>query len=92
MFLFNLFKKKPKLVKRVSRGYIISMSEKLDKKLKKEGLYVSLVCANDRPSCVQLTKKVNGKNTYICSLKKYLGVKRLKNGNVCDFSPNNLVY
>jgi len=93
MFLFNLFKKKQTLISRKSRGFDIIMSEALDKQLRELHYNVSVTCNKDgEPNCVQLTKTKNGKNVYISSLKKFLGVKSFKNYNLCDFSPDNLIY
>lgn len=60
--------------------------------LLKDGIGVS-VCftKNGKPSCVQLNKMVNGKQTYAGTLKKYIGVKSFKDGNVCNFHENNVV-
>lgn len=92
MFLFNLFKKKKPLVIRMSRGFEIIMSEALDNQLRSLHYNTSVTCKDGRPNCVQLTKTKDGRNVYVSSLKKFLGVKSFKNGNLCDYSPDNLVY
>lgn len=92
MFLFNLFKKKPKVIIKISRGYKIYMTEEVAKSLEKKHYYISLCLSNGKPSCVQLMHNCKGGSKYVMTLKKFLGVKGFKNGNVCDFLPKNLEY
>ena len=37
-------------------------------------------------------KVVEGKSKYIGTLKTYMNVKSFKDGNVCNFNRNNLIY
>lgn len=81
----------PKSVVLYRRGYPIFIQDKHLEMLKKKKQYISLVLAKGKPSCVQVTTIVNGKNTYVSSLKKMLGVKSFVNGNVCDFRKSNIM-
>lgn len=92
MFLLDLFKKKQKIVTRMSRGYKIYMAEKLSNKLSKERYYVHLCMPRGKPSSVQLIRNENGTLRYIMTLKRFVGAKGFKNGDICDFSPENLIY
>lgn len=89
----NFIKKgqEPESVVLYRRGYPIFIQDKHLEMLKKKKQYISLVLAKGKPSCVQVTTIVNGKNTYVSSLKKMLGVKSFVNGNVCDFRKSNIM-
>lgn len=89
----NFIKKgqKPDSVVLYRRGYPIFIQVKHSEMLKKKKQYIGLVLAKGKPACVQVTTVVNGKNTYVSSLKKMLGVKSFVNGNVCDFRKSNIM-
>lgn len=89
----NFIKKgqEPESIVLYRRGYPIFIQVKHSEMLKKKKQYISLVLAKGKPACVQVTTVVNGKNTYVSSLKKMLGVKSFVNGNVCDFRKSNII-
>ena len=53
---------------------------------------ISLTKYKGQPSCVQLSKVIDGKSTYIGTLKNFMNVQSFKDGNVCNFNYNNLIY
>lgn len=73
------------------RDYDIILPKKVYKALLAEGIDISLVKSKGRPSCVQLTSYENGKQVYRGTLKSYMGVKKFKDKNVCNFKYNNLI-
>lgn len=73
------------------RDFDIVLPKKVYKELTAKGIDISLVKSKGRPSCVQLTSYVDGKQIYHGTLKAYMGFKKFKNNNVCDFRYNNLV-
>ena len=75
------------------RDVAIRLPRKIYKELKAKGIDISLVKTktNNKPSCVQLTSYLNGKQIYHGTLKAYMNVKKFKNGDVCDFHKNNLI-
>ena len=74
------------------KGYEIIVPQDIAMKLKEEALTLSATKYNDKPSCVQMFKVVEGKSKYIGTLKAYMNVKSFKDGNVCNFNRNNLIY
>ena len=73
------------------RGYDIILPKAVYKELTAKSIDISLVKSKGKPSCVQLTSYHNRKQVYHGTLKSYMGVKRFKNGNVCDFRTSNLI-
>lgn len=73
------------------RGYTICLPKKVYDILTAKHIDISLVISKGKPSCVQLTSYTKGKQTYHGTLKKYMGVKGFKNGNVCDFRRKNII-
>lgn len=80
------------LVTEVHSGFKIKMTEALSKRLKKEDLHLSVVKSGGKPTSVQMMRRVDGKLVYAGTLKQLLEVKKFKNGNVCDFTPSNLIF
>ena len=73
------------------RGFDITLPKAVFKELNAKGIDISLVKSKGLPSCVQLTSYNDKKQIYHGTLKAYMGAKRFKNGNVCDFHLNNLI-
>lgn len=73
------------------RGYAIYLPKKVYNTLTAKSIDISLVLSRGKPSCVQLTSYKKGKQTYHGTLKKYMGVRGFKNGNVCDFRRKNII-
>lgn len=73
------------------RDFKIILPKKVYKALLAKGIDISLVKSNGRPSCVQLTSYKDGKQIYRGTLKAYMGVKKFKDKNVCNFKYNNLI-
>lgn len=76
----------------IRRNYEITLPIDIDNKLNEENISISLTKYNNKPSCVQLFKKVNNKSKYIGTLKSYMNVKSFKDGNICNFSRDNLIF
>lgn len=74
------------------KGYEIILPVDIATELEENGLTLSATKYNDKPSCVQMFKVVEGKSKYIGTLKTYMNVKSFKDGNVCNFNRNNLIY
>ena len=73
------------------RGFDITLPKSVYNELTDRNIDISLVKSKGKPSCVQLTSYKNRKQVYHGTLKAYMGVKRFKNGNVCDFHTRNLI-
>lgn len=74
------------------KGYEIILPVDIATELEENGLTLSATKYNNKPSCVQMFKVVEGKSKYIGTLKTYMNVKSFKDGNVCNFNRNNLIY
>ena len=74
------------------KGYEIIVPQDIAAKFKEEALTVSATKYNNKPSCVQIFKTVEGKSKYVGTLKDYMNVESFKDGNVCNFNRNNLIY
>jgi len=77
------------------RGYDITLPLSVYNDLLSKNYTIGLITAgkgdNVKPSCVQVKHTENGKPVYIGTLKSLLGVKKFKDGNVCNFNNNNVV-
>lgn len=74
------------------KGYEIILPVNIATELKENRLTLSATKYNNKPSCVQMFKVIEGKSKYIGTLKTYMNVKSFKDGNVCNFNRNNLIY
>lgn len=74
------------------RNQDIILPYDIEDKLKKENISISVTKYKGKPSCVQLSKVINGKSKYCGTLKAYMNVKEFKDGDVCNFSRNNLIF
>ena len=73
-------------------GFDIRIPMNIAGELDAKGYCISLTKYKGKPSCVQLSKVINGKSTYIGTLKNYMNVESFKDGNICNFNYNNLIY
>lgn len=76
------------------RGYDIIVPQYVYDELVDKGYTIGLTLTGKeekRPSCVQLSHTVNGKQQYVGTLKSYMHVKAFNDGNVCNFNYNNIV-
>lgn len=95
-WLKNLFskKEKPKEVYHVlvRRGHEIILPREFYDTCEKNNYSFSVVFdKSNRPTSVQVTHIVDGKRTYIGTVKKMLNVAKFKDKNVCNFSKENIV-
>ena len=60
--------------------------------LKENKLSISATKYKGKTSCVQMFETINGKSKYKGTLKTYMNVKSFIDGNVCNFSRDNLIY
>lgn len=97
MWLFDIFKKKKELtvfektVTITRSGFDIIIPEITYNRLVQLGYYFGLVKYKGKPSCVQLSILSGGKSIYRGTLKSWLKVKEFKDGNVCNFSNDNII-
>lgn len=98
-WLTNLFKKEVEVVDEPveliifnRRGFKITMDKKTYNRMRELGYTFHLALNKGKPSCVHLKyRDKNLKKTYyVSSLKEWLDVKNFKDGNVCNFNPDNL--
>ena len=71
-------------------GFEIKVPMDVAGELDAKGYCISLTKYKGQPSCVQLSKVINGKSTYVGTLKNFMNVQSFKDGNVCNFNYNNL--
>ena len=76
----------------IRNGCIVKLSPKISKYLKDNLFYYTVKKANNKPTSIQVMKTVNSKTIYIGSLRKMFGIKKFKDGNVCNFEESNLIY
>lgn len=74
------------------RGFDIKLSKVTADDIESQGLLIALAIYKGQPSSVQVTKYVNGKTEYVGTLKKFLNVKSFKNGDILDFTLDNLIF
>lgn len=72
-------------------GFEIKVPMDVAGELDAKGYCVSVTKYKGKPSCVQLSKVIDGKSTYVGTLKSFMNVESFKDGNVCNFNYNNLV-
>lgn len=73
-------------------GFDIRVPIDVAGELDAKGYCVSLTKYKGKPSCVQLSKVIDGKNKYIGTLKNYMNVESFKDRDVCNFNYNNLTF
>ena len=74
------------------KDYRIIIPQDIALELEKAKLSISATKHNGKTSCVQMFKTIAGKSKYKGTLKDYMNVKSFKDGDVCNFSRNNLIY
>ena len=74
------------------KGYRIIIPQDIASELEKKKLSISATKHNGKASCVQMFETIAGKSKYKGTLKDYMNVKSFKDGDVCNFSRNNLIY
>lgn len=73
-------------------GFDIRVPMDIAGELDAKGYCISLTKYKGQPSCVQLSKAVEGKSKYVGTLKNFMHVESFKDGNVCNFNYSNLIY
>lgn len=86
----KLFGKKESLTTIVRRGFEIILPIEIYNALNIEKISISVVLYKGKPSCIQLTKIIDGKAAYLGTLKDYMKVKSFKDGNNCNFAYSNI--
>lgn len=74
------------------KDYKIILPYDIEKKLEEDNIFISATKYKGKPSCVQMFRIVNNKSKYVGTLKTFMNVKSFKDGNVCNFSHDNLIY
>lgn len=75
----------------IKSGFEIRIPLEVAQKLEDLGYSLSVSKYKGQVSCVHLYKMVNGTSVYAGTLKKFMNVKSFKDGNVCNFSHENIV-
>lgn len=78
------------IIKRAN--YTIILPNSIKRKLDEEGYLISAKMYNNKPSCVQMFKRIDGKSVYAGTLKSYMNIESFKDGDICNFSKENLIY
>lgn len=74
------------------KEYSIILPNDIKAELEAENISISATKYKGKPSCVQMFKTIDGKCEYLGTLKARMSVKSFKDGNVCNFSRENLIY
>ena len=75
------------------RGHDIVLPQYIYDELVDKGYTIGLTLSGKekKPSCVQLSHTIDGKQQYVGTLKSYMHVKAFNDGNVCNFNHNNII-
>lgn len=76
----------------IRRDYKIVIPTDIKTQLDNNKISISVTKHAGKTSCVQLFKTIEGKSKYMGTLKAYMNVKSFKDGDVCNFSRDNLIY
>jgi len=72
--------------------YTIILPHDIKEELDQKRYLISAKMYKGKPSCIQMFKHIDGNSMYIGTLKSYMNVKSFKDGNICNFSKENLIY
>ena len=72
--------------------YTIILPHDIKEELDRKRYLISAKMYKGKPSCIQMFKHIDGNSMYIGTLKSYMNVKSFKDGNICNFSKENLIY